>query len=227
MSRLILATLALLLAATASSAADLPVGKWSVAFEDRKGELVIKEVGRDGKITGTMLGDPIEGTWNGETLAFKRGGATVEASLVEEVAKDQTKYTLTGFYSWKLVSTFTPEPFERTIRRGWYAQKVVKDDDQIKAEVKGTVVCKDTSGAYVRVYRDKGFGLEEETRVYFYLSEGEWKHWKNVLTKLNGQAVTVTATLGQIRKGSKTSIPEGALYFEEGFVVKTATGTFK
>jgi hypothetical protein len=108
-----------------------------------------------------------------------------------------------------------------------FAQNVEQPTDQIKAEVKGRVVCKDTTQAYIRVYRDEGFGLEEEIRIYFRLSEEEWKRWKDVLPKLHDQTVTVTGSLGQIRKGSKTSLPAGALYFDHGFVVKTATETFK
>src|SRR5262249_46042361 len=116
---------------------------------------------------------------------------------------------------------------EREVKTGWYAQKVVKEVGEIKAEIRGTLVCKDTTGAYVSVKRDDGFGREEETRVYFYLSEGEWKYWRDVLPKLNGQTVTVTGPLGQIPKDPKTSIREGAMYFQGGFVVKTATEPFK
>jgi hypothetical protein len=98
----------------------------------------------------------------------------------------------------------------------------MEDTDRIKVEVRGTLVCKDATSAYVRVYRDEGFGLEEDIRIYFHLSEGEWKHWKNVLPKLHDQTVTVTGSLGQIRKGTKTSIPEGALYFAGTFDIKPA-----
>jgi hypothetical protein len=217
------------LALTASArAADLPVGKWSVAQPAAKGELVIQEVARDGKVTATLSGRAVEGTWDGETLKLKGGDTNLEACLVaEEIATGEIKYTLTGFRWTRQPNFFDVNPGEIVVRRGWYAQKVVKEADQIRVEVKGTIVCKDTTEAFVRVYRDEGFGLEEDIRIHFRLSEGEWKYWKDVLPKLNGRSVTVTGALGQVPKRLKTSLPEGAMYFEHGFVVKTATETFK
>jgi hypothetical protein len=228
MSRLALLVGFVLVSAASARAAELPVGKWSVAEPAAKGELVIKEVARDGKVTATLSGNAVEGTWDGETLKLKGGDSNLEACLVvEEAAKGETKYTLTGFRWTRHPNFFDVNPGEIVVRRGWYAQKVVKEADRIKVEVKGTLVCKDTTEAYVRVYRDEGFGLEEEIRIHFRLSEGEWKHWKDVLPKLDGQAVTVNGSLGQVPKRVKTSIPEGALYFEHGFVIRTATETFK
>ena len=57
------------------------------------------------------------------------------------------------------------------------------------------------------------FDTVEETRVWVYASEGEWKGLKQTLPPLNGKEVIVTAPLAQMPKGSHASIPEGALYF--------------
>ena len=229
MSRLALAAgFALLAFAATARAADLPIGEWSVVVNGTKGSLYVKEVGRDGKVNAALLGGDIEGTWDGTTLTFQRGSFKMEAFLVAEEEKGQTKYTLTGTRVERIVSTFVSPPLPaQEVKSGWYAQKVVKEQGRIKADVKGTLVCKDTTGAYVSVKRDDGFGKETETRVYFWLSEGEWKYWRDVLPKLDGQEVTVSGALDQIPKDSQTSIPEGAMYFLRGFTIKTATETFK
>jgi hypothetical protein len=230
MSRLALLVGFLLLALGASArAADLPTGTWSVNVNGTKGELVIAEVGKDGKVKAKLLGTDVTGTWKGGVLRLNETAAVLEGRLVSEPGeKGKTKYTLTGTRTQ--VTLFPTDPDEYESRTGWYAQLTAETPvatDRIKAEVRGRLVCKDTTEAYVRVYRDEGFGLEEEIRIYFRLSEGEWKYWKDVLPKLDGQTVTITGALGQIPKRVKTSIPEGALYFERGFVIKTATETFK
>ena len=229
MCRLLLIASFLLVAPASVRAAELPVGKRSVAEPAAKGN---GHQGNRPRRQGNRhaIRQTGGGTWDGETLKLKGGRGNLEACLVvEETAKGETKYTLTGFRWTQQFSFFVapPLPNEWTVRRGWYAQKVVKPADEIKVEIKGTIVCKDTTSAYVLVKRPDGFGREQETRVYFWLSEGEWKYWRDVLPKLNGQAVTVTGALGQIPKDTKTSIPEGAMYFQRGFVIKTATETFK
>jgi hypothetical protein len=228
MARLILLAAFVLVSASPVRGADLPTGTWSVAVNGSKGTLSVNEVGRDGKVKAVLLSHALEGVWDGTTLTLKTGSVTLEACLVsEEDGKGETKYTLTGFRVERIANLFSDPPGEYPVKSGWYAQKIVKDADQIKVEIKGTIVCKDTTSAYVSVKRDDGFGREQETRVYFWLSEGEWKYWRDVLPKLNGQTVTVTGTLGQIPKDTKTSIPEGAMFFQRGFVIKTATETFK
>jgi hypothetical protein len=230
MSRLALLVGFLLLALGASArAADLPTGTWSVNVNGTKGELVIAEVGKDGKVKAKLLGTDVTGTWKGGVLRLNETAGVLEGRLVSEPGeKGKTKYTLTGTRTQVTLYPVGPDEYES--RTGWYA-KIVTDNPapvaEIKVEVKGKIVCKDTTEAYVLVYRDEGFGLEEEIRIYFRLSEGEWKYWKDVLPKLNGKAVTVTGSLGQIPKRIKSSVPEGALYFESGFVIKTATETFK
>ena len=230
MSRLALLVGFLLLAlGTSARAADLPTGTWSVNVNGTKGELVVAEVGKDGKVKAKLLGTDVAGTWKDGVLRLHESAGVLEGRLVSEPAeKGKTKYTLTGTRTQ--VTLFIEIPGDAEMKTGWYAQLTAETPvatGEIKAEVKGKVVCKDTTEAYVLVYRDEGFGLEEEIRIYFRLSEGEWKYWKDVLPKLDGQTVTVTGALGQIPKRIKSSIPEGALYFERGFVLKTATETFK
>src|SRR4051812_36706933 len=147
----------LVLAAASSRAADLPTGRWTVVLADAKGDLIIESVGRDAKVKATLLGGAVEGTWSGDTLSIKNGGTTLEAALVaEDLGKGQTKYTLTGFRTQRVVNAFTapPLPAEYEVKTGWYAQKVMKEQGQITAEVKGTIVCKDITSAYVSVKRD-------------------------------------------------------------------------
>ena len=218
----------LVLAAQLARAADLPTGTWAVNVDGKKGELVIKEVREDKTVKLTLFGTESVGTWEDGIMTFHSDGLTAvyDAHLVSEPAeKGQTKYTLTGT---RTDTSREPGLGMKTPTSGWYAQITVKPPGgQIKVEVKGKLVCKDGAPAYVSVKRDNAFGKEEETRVYFWLSEGEWKEWRDVLPKHDGETVTVTGGLGQIPIGHKTSIPEGAMYFLKGFEVKTATGTLK
>jgi hypothetical protein len=222
----------LVLAAPVARATDLPTGTWSVNVDGKKGELVIKQVGEDKNVKLTLFGVECDGTWDGGVLTFRDvhrsegGTADYDARLVSEPAeKGQTKYTLVGT---RTAAGNPPPPGLGPPKAGWYAQITVKPPaGQIKVEVKGTLVCKDTTSAYVSVKQENVFGKEEETRIYFRLSEGEWKEWRHFLPQHDGEAVTVTGSLGQIPTGHKTSIPEGAMYFLKGFEIKTATGPLK
>jgi hypothetical protein len=220
----------LLLAAPVASAADLPTGTWSVNVNGKKGELVIKKVGEDKTVKLTLLGVDCDGAWDGGVLTFRDvhrsegGTAEYDARLVSEPAeKGQTKYTLVGT---RTAAGNPPPPGLGPPKAGWYAQITAKPVGQIKAEVKGVLVGKDAT-PYVSVKRDNSFGEEEETRVYFWLNEGEGKEWSRVLRERDGETVTVTGELGQFPKGSNTSSPEGAMYFLQGFEIKTATGPLK
>jgi hypothetical protein len=225
-----LALLALALAAFAlpARAADLPAGTWSVNVDGKKGELVITQIAANGRVESKLLGLAVSGHWDGKVFTLTYALDTFEGYLVSEPdGKGKTKYTLTGVRKQApFVVMDIPPPEKRT---GWYAQITIDTPvpaGQIKVEVEGTVVCKDTTSAYVSVKQPDRFGGAEETRVYFWLSEGEWKYWRDVLPKLNGQTVTVTGAVSQLPKGSMTSIPEGAIYFHGGFTIKTAKETF-
>jgi hypothetical protein len=224
----LLTTLVVPLAARSASAADLPAGTWKVNVAGKTGELVITKIAADGTVTGKLLGRDIIAHWDGEVFTLTDLLDKVEGCLISEPdGKGKTKYTLAGVrHQTSPIQMNAPPPVKRT---GWYAQITIDTPapaGQIKVEVKGTIVCKDTTSAYVSVKQPDAFGREEETRVYFWLSEGEWKYWRDVLPKLNGQAVTVTGAVTQLPKGHQTSIPEGAIYFRGGFTIKTATETF-
>src|ERR1043166_1071448 len=79
----------------------------------------------------------------------------------------------------------------------------------IQAVVKGTLVCKKIGKAYISVI-DKN---NNETRVWFWESEGAWKSLRDSLPKLDGQEVTVRGRIHQLAESSQTSIPDQALYF--------------
>jgi hypothetical protein len=221
--------LALAAFALSVRAADLPTGTWKVNVAGETGELVITKIAADGTVTGKLLGRDISGHWDGEVFTMTDLLDKVEGYLVSEPdGKGKTKYTLTGVrHQAPFVQKNVPPPEKRT---GWYAQITIDTPapaGEIKVEVKGTIVCKkDASTPYVSVKRPDAFGREEETRIYFWLSEGEWKYWRDVLPKLDGQAVTVTGAISQLPKGHQTSIPENAVYFHHDFKIKTATETF-
>ncbi len=232
MSRMLLAAV-LVIAASTARAADLPTGTWSVNVAGKTGKLVIKEVGADKKVKLTLFETDVVGGWDGETLTFIGPGLEAfEAYLVSEpvLKGERMKYTLTGLrMQVSFAQTDVPPPAKKT---GWYAQIFVLPTPagQIKVEVKGVLVCpadKPLSEAHVLVKQKNVFGTVEETRIYFYLSEGEWKGRRDDYQRLNGEAVTITGALGQIPPGSKTSIPEGAMYFQRGYEIKTAKETLK
>jgi hypothetical protein len=89
----------------------------------------------------------------------------------------------------------------------------------IQVEVKGTLVCKGIGKAYVSVRHNDG----EETRVWFWESEGRWKLLRDSLPKLDGQEVTVRGQIRQLPEKSSTSIPQNALYFSS-FEIETKAG---
>ncbi|QJW94424.1 hypothetical protein [Frigoriglobus tundricola] len=201
-------------------AADLPAGTWAVNVDGAKGELVIKDV-KAGKVTGTLFDTEFTGTWNGKVLVFKSGDDGYEAHLVSEPGeKERAKYTLTG--ARVRATKGAPEPS----KTGWYAQITADAPEPtgaLKAEVRGVMVL-DGTKAYVAVKRKTIFGTVEETRVWVYASEGEWKVLKFTLPPLNGKDVIVTAQLAQMDSDG-ASLPKGALYFLGTFDPKLAADT--
>ena len=97
--------------------------------------------------------------------------------------------------------------------------KAPKQTGSIQVEVKGLLVCKEIGKAYVSVRHKDG----EETRVWFWESEGSWKALQNSLPKLDGQEITVRGQIRQLPEKSRTSIPNQALYFSS-FEIETKAG---
>lgn len=218
MTRFAFALIASLAPAVIGRAADLPAGTWAANIDGAKGDLVIKEV-KDGKVTGELFETNFTGKWNGKLLEFKTGGDSYEAHLVSEPGeKAKAKYTLTG------TRVRANKEAPQLTKAGWYAQITADAPEPtgaIKAEVRGVLVI-DGTKTYVSVKRKNIHGVVEETRVWVYASEGEWKALKFELPPLNGKEVIVTAQLAQMdSKGA--SIPEGALYFLGRFEAKLAT----
>lgn len=224
MLRSLLSLAALAALASASLAADLPAGTWAVNVDGNKGDLLIKEV-KDGKVAGILLGTDFNGTWNGKTLAFTSGEMRYEAHLVSEPAeKDKTKYTLAGTRE-ENVRVPTRSAIHK-VKTGWYAQLTAdapapKVLGEIKAEVRGVLV-EDGPSVYVSVKRKDPFDKIQETRIYVWKSEGEWKLLQHTLKPMYGKEIVVTATLAQLPKGTTTSIPDEALYFLGKFEPKFA-----
>ena len=225
MSRLILAAI-LVLVASAAPAADLPTGKWLVNVNSTKGELLITQIDKDGKVTAKLLGVDVTGTWKDGVLTLNEPLAVLEGRLVSEPIKGRTRYVLAGVRKDLAVAP------GGDVKTGWYAQILADTppaQGEIKVEVKGTLVCpedKPLAEAHVSVKQKNKFGEIEETRIYFWLSEGEWKGRRDEFWRANGQSVSVTGGLAQLPKGNNTSIPENALYFR-GFEIKTAKETLK
>jgi hypothetical protein len=230
MYRFLLAAI-LVLAATCAVATDLPTGKWLVNVNSTKGELVVSEISKDGKVQAKLLGVDVTGTWKNGVLTLNEAPTTVLVGrLVTEEVKGRTKYTLTGFR--KEINFFRVGE-ETEVTTGWYATVFLPTpppQGEIKVEVKGILVCpqdKPLADAHISVKQKNSFGDIEETRIYFYLSEGEWKGRRDDYLRLNGESVTVTGTITQMPKGTSTSIPENALYFQRGYELKTAKETPK
>ncbi len=205
---------------TATHAADLPTGTWAANADGTKGDFIIKEI-KDGKVTGSMLGTDFTGAWNGKVLTFVIGTSTYEVHLVTEPGeKGQTKYTLTGTRAQS--NRVESRVVIHIAKTGWYAQMTAATpvpQGEIAAQVRGVLVLEGTT-AYVSVKRKTGAEIEE-TRIWVYASEGEWKKLNRTLPLLNGKEVIVTAKLSQMTsKGA--SIPEGALYFLGQFEPKLA-----
>jgi hypothetical protein len=98
--------------------------------------------------------------------------------------------------------------------------KTPEPTGSIQAEVKGTFVCKGIGHpTYVSVLHQAG----EETRVWFWESEGRWKALRDVLPKLDGQEVTVRGQIRQLPDKHHTSIPDQALYFRS-WAIQTKAG---
>jgi hypothetical protein len=115
-----------------------------------------------------------------------------------------------------------------TLVCGFSCQRAGAADDKAKApepagsiqvEVKGTLVCKGIGTAYISVRHEDG----EETRVWFWESEGRWKALRDSLPRLDGQEVTVRGQVRQLPEKSRTSIPDKALYFNS-FEIETKAG---
>ncbi len=211
--------------AVAVRAADLPVGTWAANVDGEKGDFVVKEV-KEGKFAGVLLGTDVSGSWNGKTVTFLLGKDTYEAHLVAEPGeKGQTKYTLTGMRSQMIFNQNRAGGGAIHVAKvGWYAQLTAATPvpaGEIKAEVRGVLVI-DGAKVYVSVKRKGKVGDDvEETRVWAYLSEGEWKGLRDTLPALNGKEVVVRAALGQMNS-TGASIPDGALYFLGSFEPKLA-----
>ncbi len=196
-TRLALALVASLALTSAVRAADLPAGTWAANIDGTKGDLVVKDV-KDGKFAGVLLGTDVAGTWNGKTITFLSGKDTYEAHLVSEPGeKGQTKYTLTGMRSQQV---FNPSRagtgFNHVAKIGWYAQLTAATPaptGEIKAEVRG-VLLQDGTNVYVSVKRKSGSDVEE-TRVWVYATEGEWKLMKQTPAQFDGKEVIVTGQL--------------------------------
>lgn len=227
MPRRFLLALAVSLALTgAARAVDLPTGKWTVNLAGSKGEMVITEVAKDGTVKARHFGADLTGTWKNGVLTLNDTAATLEARLVSEPVekeKGKIKYTLTGTYTQ--VSFFEVDP-PANGKFGWYAQIVADAPPPpvplgtIKAEIRGVLV-QDGTNVYVSVKHKSGSGVEE-TRVWVWKSEGEWKVLQHTLAPLYGKEVIVTGQLAQLPKGHMTSIPEGAMYFLGKFDIKLA-----
>lgn len=213
MLRFLLALSASVALVVSSQAADLPTGTWAANVDGTKGDLVIKEV-KDGKVAGVLLGTDFTGTWDGKTLAFGSGELRYEAHLVSEPAEgEKTKYTLTGTRSQN--NKVPSRVAIHVVKTGWYAQVTAESPapkGEIKAEVRGVLV-QDGVQVYVSVKSKDAFDKVQETRVYVWKSEGEWKVLQHTLKPMYGKEIVVNATLAQLPKGHMTSIPEGALYF--------------
>lgn len=97
--------------------------------------------------------------------------------------------------------------------------KAPKPAGSIQVVVKGTLGCKGIGVAYVSVRGSDG----EETQIWFWLSEGEWKHFRAVLPPLDRQEVTVRGRICQLPENARTSIPNQALYFTS-FEIETKAG---
>jgi hypothetical protein len=223
MIRFALALATSLALSVAVRAADLPTGTWAVNINGTKGELVITAVSKDGKVTGKLLGADFTGTWKDDALTVRDPVATLEGCLVAEPAeKGKVKYTLTGIRRESAIAELNVPPPET--KSGWYAQ-IVADAPvplgAIKAEIRGVLVY-DGVDAYVSVKRKTSFGDVEETRVWIWATEGEWKLLKLTIPSLNGKEVIATGKLAQLPKGHMTSIPEGALFFLGRFDIKLA-----
>lgn|SRR5262245_26391348 len=218
-----LAAVALVASAVSLRAADLPTGTWAANVNDTKSELIITEV-KDGKVKGVLAGTDFAGVWNAKTktLTFTIGNDQYEGHLVSEAAeKGKTKCTLTGTRE-ESVRVPTRAVIHKN-KTGWYAQMTADPPPvvigEIKAEIRGVLVVEGTN-AYVSV-KQKVDG--DETRIWVWATEGEWKVLKDKLPPFNGKEVIVTGKLGQIPKGHKTSIPVGGLYIHGGFDIKRAT----
>jgi hypothetical protein len=215
-----------LVVAPAARAADLPTGTWTVNAGSTKGDLVITEV-KNTKVKAKLLGTEVVGTWDGEKLTLNQGPFIHEAYLLTEPAeKGKTKYTLAGLSKEVEVSISRKrfgEVSEEKTKGAWYAQ-ITADTPvptgEIKAEIRGMLVQNGTD-VYVSVKRKSGSDVEE-TRVYVWKSEGEWKLLQHTLAPMYGKEVIVTASIAQMPKGHMTSIPEGALYFLGKFEPKLA-----
>jgi len=203
-------------------AADLPIGSWTANVNSNKGELVIKTV-KDKKVAGTLLGTDFTGTWDGKVLTFQLDGDTYEAQLVSELGeKGKTKFTLTGtrFQTREGINRAAPGVHVAKTG-GWYAQISAETPvGEIKAEIRGLLV-QNGADVYVSV-KHKGGSDEEETRIWVWKSEGEWKLLQYTLAPMYGKEVIVTGNIAQLPKGHRTSIPEGALYFLGKFEIKLA-----
>jgi hypothetical protein len=100
-------------------------------------------------------------------------------------------------------------------------------DGYIQVEVNGTLICDEAGQTYVSVKRRWVNKMRVETRVWFRLTEGEWRYWVNHLPGLNGQQVAVRGRIAQIPEGTRASIPPNALYFLHGFEIETPSGKLK
>lgn len=211
MIRFALALCVSLALAVAVRAADLPTGTWAANVDGNKGDLVIKQV-KDGKVTGSLLGTDVTGTWNGKALVFAIGELRYEAHLVSEPGENgKTKYTLTGTRTeTKRVETRVAI---HRISTGWYAQMSADTPKygEIKAVVRGVLVTEATT-AYVSVKVDAN---TPEVRVWFRATDDQWNALRPLLKELNGKEVTVTGKLGTLAKAgpAPAGMGEGALYF--------------
>jgi len=92
----------------AHAASSLPVGTWKINGNGFKGELVIASVDAQGKVSGTVYGNPIQGFWDEDArrITFTRGNNATSPSRVQiytsymfrNNAGSDSEFTLAGYF---------------------------------------------------------------------------------------------------------------------------------
>ena len=130
----------------------VPFGSWEIKINDAQGELVIRAVDHEGRLSGTAFGDPIQGSWDELTgkVTFLRVRDSAEGSSMEtytgylvlshEAGGEKTVLeTLAG-----VVRVFSGQTILSSLQRpaesGWVAQKL--------ATPRGSFLTADTAARY-------------------------------------------------------------------------------